>query len=144
MTQEQFRLELQNAIQQCLDGIQMQNQVTSAAMEDAINKYLVTLKDKVLQEFIAAASQPPVAEEQLSRTAPLVKTVPSVPSLRTLLTVNESGLLDIVLTSLLILILPLWLQILLPTLVTRNHLIIILHSGSIQTRLRIISKIGGD
>ena len=67
MTQEQFRLELQNAIQQCLDGIQMQNQVTSAAMEDTINKYLVTLKDKVLQEFIAAASQPPVAEEQLTK-----------------------------------------------------------------------------
>lgn len=66
MTQEQFRLELQNAIQQCLDGIQMQNQVTSAAMEDAINKYLVMLKDKVLQEFIAAASQPPVAEEQVT------------------------------------------------------------------------------
>lgn len=67
MTQEQFRLELQNAIQQCLDGIQMQNQVTSAAMEDAINKYLVTLKDKVLQEFIAAVSQPPVAEGQLTK-----------------------------------------------------------------------------
>ena len=67
MTQEQFRLELQNAVKQCLDGIQMQNQVTSAAMEDAINKYLVTLKDKVLQEFIAAASQPPVAEEQSAK-----------------------------------------------------------------------------
>lgn len=66
MTQEQFRLELQNAIQQCLDGIQMQNQVTSAAMEDAINKYLVTLKDKVLQEFIAAASQSSMVEEQLA------------------------------------------------------------------------------
>lgn len=63
MTQEQFRLELQNAVQQCLDGIQMQNQVTSAAMEDAINKYLVDLKDKVLQEFIAAASQPPIQEQ---------------------------------------------------------------------------------
>ena len=36
-------------------------------MEDAINKYLVALKDKVLQEFIAAASQPPVAEEQLTK-----------------------------------------------------------------------------
>ena len=67
MTQEQFRLELQNAVKQCLDGIQMQNQVTSAAMEDAINKYLVTLKDKVLQELIAAASQPPMAEEQSAK-----------------------------------------------------------------------------
>ena len=63
MTQEQFRLELQNAVKQCLDGIQTQNQVTSAAMEDAINKYLVDLKDKVLQEFIAAASQPPIQEQ---------------------------------------------------------------------------------
>lgn len=67
MTQEQFRLELQNAVKQCLDGIQMQNQVTSAAMEDAINKYLVTLKDKVLQELIAAVSQPPTAEEQSAK-----------------------------------------------------------------------------
>ena len=66
MTQEQFRLELQNAVKQCLDGIQMQNQVSSAAMEDAINKYLLTLKDRVLQEFIAAASQPSMVEEQLA------------------------------------------------------------------------------
>ena len=64
MTQEQFRLELQNAVKQCLDGIQMQNRVSSAAMEDAINKYLLILKDRVLQEFIAAASQPPAVEEQ--------------------------------------------------------------------------------
>lgn len=63
MTQEQFRLELQNTVKTCLDGIQIQNQVTSAAMEDAINKYLVDLKDKVLQEFIAAASQPPAVVE---------------------------------------------------------------------------------
>ena len=63
MTQEQFRLELQNAVKQCLDGIQLQNQVTAAAMEDAINKYLVTLKEHVMYEFIAAASQPPVADE---------------------------------------------------------------------------------
>jgi len=67
MTEEQFRLELQRAVQQCLDGIQIQNQVTSAAMEDAINKYLVTLKDKVLQEFIVAASQPQMAEEQSAK-----------------------------------------------------------------------------
>lgn len=64
MTQEQFRLELQNAVKQCLDNIRIQNQVSAAAMEDAINNYLVDLKDKVLQEFIAAASQPPMVEEQ--------------------------------------------------------------------------------
>lgn len=67
MTQEQYRLELQNTVRNYLDGIRVQNSVTAAAMEDAINKYLVELKDKIVSEFIAAASQPPVAEEQLTK-----------------------------------------------------------------------------
>lgn len=67
MTQEQFRLELQNAVKQCLNGIKIQNQVSAAAMEDAINNYLVGLKDEVLHEFILAASQPNNDEEQLAK-----------------------------------------------------------------------------
>lgn len=67
MTQEQYRLELQNTVREFLEGIRVQNNVTAAAMEDAINKYLVELKDKIVSEFIAAASQPPVAEEQLTK-----------------------------------------------------------------------------
>lgn len=66
MTQEQFRLELQNAIKQCLDGIQIQNQVSAAAMEDAINKYLVGLKEQVVYEFIAAASSEQLVKEETS------------------------------------------------------------------------------
>lgn len=64
MTQEQYRLELQNTVRDYLEGIRVQNNVTAAAMEDAINKYLVELKDKIVSEFIAAASQPPAVEEE--------------------------------------------------------------------------------
>lgn len=63
MTQEQYRLELQNTVKTYLENIRVQNSVSAAAMEDAINKYLVLLKDMVLAEFIAAASQPAKAEE---------------------------------------------------------------------------------
>lgn len=58
MTQEQFRLELQNAVEQYLEGIRTQNGATAAAMEDAINKYLIKIKDMVIQELLVAASQP--------------------------------------------------------------------------------------
>lgn len=63
MTEQQFRLEVQNGIKQMLDGFMAANSITPSVMEDAINKYLVGLKDKVLQEFIAAASQPPIQEQ---------------------------------------------------------------------------------
>lgn len=64
MTQEQYRLELHHTVRDYLEGIRVQNNVTAAAMEDAINKYLVELKDKIVSEFIAAASQPPAVEEE--------------------------------------------------------------------------------
>lgn len=64
MTQEQYRLELQSTVRNYLEGIRVQNNVTAAAMEDAINKYLVELKDKIMSEFIVAASQPSAVEEE--------------------------------------------------------------------------------
>lgn len=63
MTEQQFRLEVQSGVKQILDGFMTANNITPSVMEDAINKYLVSLKDKVLQEFIAAASQPPIQEQ---------------------------------------------------------------------------------
>ena len=63
MTEQQFRLEVQSGVKQILDGFMTANSITPSVMEDAINKYLVDLKDKVLQEFIAAASQPPIQEQ---------------------------------------------------------------------------------
>lgn len=62
MTEQQFRLEVQSGVKQILDGFMTTNNITPSMMEDAINKYLVSLKDKVLQEFIAAASQLPIQE----------------------------------------------------------------------------------
>ena len=41
MTQEQYRLELQNTVKEFLEGIRVQNKVSAAAMEDASNKYLI-------------------------------------------------------------------------------------------------------
>ena len=64
MTQEQYRVELQNTVKEFLEGIRVQNKVSAAAMEDAINKYLLELKDKVMTEFIAAASQPTAVEDK--------------------------------------------------------------------------------
>lgn len=54
MTQEQFRLDAQITISSLLEDVRVQNGVPAAVMEDAINKYLVKLKDVVVQEFIQA------------------------------------------------------------------------------------------
>lgn len=54
MTQEQFRLDAQTTISSLLEDVRVQNGVPAAVMEDAINKYLVKLKDVVVQEFIQA------------------------------------------------------------------------------------------
>ena len=59
MTQEQYRLAIQNDVKNWLIGYKNTNGVPASFMEDAINKVLVSLKDEVLQEFIAAVSQPP-------------------------------------------------------------------------------------
>lgn len=60
MTQEQYRLAIQNDVKNWLMTYKATNSVPASFMEDAINKVLVSLKDEVLQEFIAAVSQPPV------------------------------------------------------------------------------------
>lgn len=62
MTQEQYRLVIQNDVKNWLIGYKNTNGVPASFMEDAINKVLVSLKDEVLQEFIAAVSQPPAEE----------------------------------------------------------------------------------
>lgn len=54
MTHEQFRLDAQTTINSLLEDVRVQNGVPAAVMEDAINKYLVKLKDVVVQEFIQA------------------------------------------------------------------------------------------
>ena len=57
MTIEQQRLEVYSAIDQYLGSFMVQNQVPASMMEDALNKCMLNLKDRVVQEFIAAAVQ---------------------------------------------------------------------------------------
>lgn len=63
MSQEQFRLEVQRSVKTWLDWFMKENQISAAMLEDALNKYMVGLKDQVLSEFIAAAAQPPADEQ---------------------------------------------------------------------------------
>lgn len=64
MTQEQFRIEIQTSVENWLNGFMQQNNIPAAMMEDAINKALVGIKEKVLQEFIIAVSQPAQSQEE--------------------------------------------------------------------------------
>lgn len=58
MNEFELRLRLQNTMQDYVNQVMISNNVSAAMMEDALNKVLINLKDKVLLEFIAAASQP--------------------------------------------------------------------------------------
>lgn len=57
MPKEQFRIEVQRSVKTWLDWFMKENGVSAAILEDALNKYLMGLKDQVLSEFIAAAAQ---------------------------------------------------------------------------------------
>ena len=64
MTEQQFRLETQNGVEDILNRFMLQNQIPASYMEDAINKYLVSLQKQILREFLIAAYQDqPVKEE---------------------------------------------------------------------------------
>lgn len=58
MNEFELRLRLQNALQDYVNQVMISNNVSAAMMEDALNKVLINLKDKVVLEFIAAVSQP--------------------------------------------------------------------------------------
>lgn len=52
----QMRLEIQAAVQQWMESFMQQYNVPAYAMEDAMNKALSNLKDKVMVEFLTAAA----------------------------------------------------------------------------------------
>jgi len=54
MVEQQLRLEVQKMVKRVLSSIRQQNQVPAYMMEDAINSYLIELKDDTFQEFITA------------------------------------------------------------------------------------------
>lgn len=68
MVEQQLRLEVQKMVKRVLSSIKQQNQVPAYMMEDAINSYLVELKDDIFQEFITAITvqEPEKVEEEES------------------------------------------------------------------------------
>jgi hypothetical protein len=53
----QTRLELQGAVQQWTASFMQNNGISAAMMEDALNKVLLKLKDRVLEEFLIEQQQ---------------------------------------------------------------------------------------
>ncbi len=57
MTQEQFRIDVQNAVKNYVYQFMQQNQVSAAMMEDAMNAALLDVKTMVYSQLMAANQQ---------------------------------------------------------------------------------------
>ena len=64
MNNLQARLEVQGAVQQWVESFMKEYQISPAMMDDALTKALVNIKELVIQEFIAAAQNASVTEEE--------------------------------------------------------------------------------
>lgn len=64
----QTRIEVQGATQQWVDSFMQQYNISAAMMEDALNKVLSNLKDKVVIELLVAANQARAAAMQEQQT----------------------------------------------------------------------------
>ena len=63
MNNLQTRLEVQGAVQQWVESFMREYQISPAIMDDALTKVLVNIKELVIQEFITAAQNASVTEE---------------------------------------------------------------------------------
>lgn len=52
MNELQLRFELQGSLQQWVDSTMQQYNISAAMMEDAMSKVLLSLKDKVWQDYL--------------------------------------------------------------------------------------------
>jgi hypothetical protein len=52
MNELQLRFELQGSLQQWVDSTMQQYNISAAMMEDAMSKILLSLKDKVWQDYL--------------------------------------------------------------------------------------------
>jgi len=64
MSNEQLRLMVQSDVSSLLTNYMMQNSLSAYIMEDALNKYMLTLKDAVMQEFIRVISVSEAAQTE--------------------------------------------------------------------------------
>lgn len=60
----QMRLEVQGATQQWVDAFMAQYNVPPYMMEDALNKVLSNLKDKVIIELLTSSAEPTQPQEE--------------------------------------------------------------------------------
>lgn len=67
MTQEQFRIDVQNAVKNYVYQFMQQNQVPAAMMEDAMNAALLNVKSLVYSQLIAANQQEAVAAQEAAQ-----------------------------------------------------------------------------
>lgn len=67
MTQEQFRVDVQNAVKNYVQQFMQQNQVPAAMMEDAMNAALLDVKSLVYSQLIAANQQEAVAAQEAAQ-----------------------------------------------------------------------------
>lgn len=68
MSNEQLRVMVQSDISTLLTNYMSQNNLPAYIMEDAVNKYMLTLKEAVMQEFIRAISVQESAQEEQEDT----------------------------------------------------------------------------
>lgn len=57
MTQEQFRIEVQNSVKGYVQQLMQQYQIPAAMMEDALNATLLDIKPLVLAQLMASLQQ---------------------------------------------------------------------------------------
>lgn len=57
MTQEQFRIEVQNSVKSYVQQLMRQYQIPAAMMEDALNAALLDIKPLVLAQLMASLQQ---------------------------------------------------------------------------------------
>lgn len=67
MTQEQFRIDVQNAVKNYVQQFMQQNQVPAAMMEDAMNAALLDVKSLVYSQLIMSNQQEAAQKEAAAK-----------------------------------------------------------------------------
>lgn len=61
---QQQRIELQATVLQMVDSFMVNNQISASDMEDALNKVMVQLKDRILSNVLIEIYQEKAAQEE--------------------------------------------------------------------------------
>ncbi len=67
MTQEQFRIEVQNSVKNYVQQLMQQYHVPAAMMEDALNAALLDIKPLVLAQLMASLQQENSEDQEVNQ-----------------------------------------------------------------------------